>query len=104
MGKDTTLIASTTRAKARPTRFPTMIIAQPAGVVKSSLKNAAKELGNMTHASGCTGPNVRSEERRVGKEWSVRVDLGGRRLIKTKTKLQNNPLRNITHKNTMRDI
>src|SRR3546814_8736221 len=26
---------------------------------------------------------IRSEERRVGKEWSVRVDLGGRRTIKT---------------------
>src|SRR3546814_13763600 len=25
---------------------------------------------------------ARSEERRVGKEWSVRVDLGGRRIIK----------------------
>src|SRR3546814_13343145 len=28
----------------------------------------------------------RSEERRVGQEWSVRVDLGGRRTIKKKTK------------------
>src|SRR3546814_14681178 len=28
---------------------------------------------------------ARSEERRVGKEWSVRVDLGGRRIIKKKT-------------------
>src|SRR3546814_13331554 len=27
-------------------------------------------------------PQRRSEERRVGKEWSVRVDLGGRRNIK----------------------
>src|SRR3546814_13664086 len=27
----------------------------------------------------------RSEERRVGKEWSVRVDLGGRGIIKKKT-------------------
>src|SRR3546814_13012386 len=27
---------------------------------------------------------MRSEERRVGKEWSVRVDLGGRRIIKKK--------------------
>src|SRR3546814_11718424 len=26
----------------------------------------------------------RSDERRVGKEWSVRVHLGGRRIIKTK--------------------
>src|SRR3546814_16013735 len=29
---------------------------------------------------------LRSEERRVGKEWSVRVDLGGRRIIKKKKK------------------
>src|SRR3546814_12382656 len=29
---------------------------------------------------------VRSEERRVGKECSVRVDLGGRRIIKNKKK------------------
>src|SRR3546814_14467532 len=28
---------------------------------------------------------LRSEERRVGKSVSVRVDLGGRRIIKTKT-------------------
>src|SRR3546814_12183662 len=28
----------------------------------------------------------RSEERRVGKEWSVRVDIGGRRIIKKKNK------------------
>src|SRR3546814_14439310 len=30
------------------------------------------------------GPSWRSEERRVGKEVSVRVDLGGRRIIKKK--------------------
>src|SRR3546814_19173850 len=28
----------------------------------------------------------RSEARRVGKEWSVRVDLGGRRIFKKKQK------------------
>src|SRR3546814_17801856 len=32
----------------------------------------------------------RSEERRVGKEGSVRVDLGGRSLIKQKNKKQDN--------------
>src|SRR3546814_3492826 len=31
------------------------------------------------------GRDGRSEELRVGKEWSVRVDLGGRRIIKIKT-------------------
>src|SRR3546814_19048284 len=30
----------------------------------------------------------RSEERRVGKECSVRVDLGGRRIIKKKIKIE----------------
>src|SRR3546814_16643138 len=33
---------------------------------------------------------IRSEERRVGKECSVRVDLGGRRIIKKKKKKKNN--------------
>src|SRR3546814_13428903 len=32
----------------------------------------------------CTRVSVRSEERRVGKDVSVRVDLGGRRIIKKK--------------------
>src|SRR3546814_19372305 len=38
-------------------------------------------------------PKQRSEERRVGKEWVVRVDLGGRRLItkKSKTEIQTLP-------------
>src|SRR3546814_8226505 len=35
-----------------------------------------------------SGSSARSEERRVGKEWSVRVDLGGRRIIKKKHKTQ----------------
>src|SRR3546814_16376538 len=38
-------------------------------------------------------PGMRSEERRVGKELSVRVDLGGRRIIKKKTY-------HITHRTT----
>src|SRR3546814_15028324 len=33
----------------------------------------------------------RSEERRVGKEVSVRVDLGGRRIIKKKKKITKTP-------------
>src|SRR3546814_17409853 len=32
--------------------------------------------------------DVRSEERRVGKECAVRVDLGGRRIIKKKLKIR----------------
>ena len=31
---------------------------------------------------------VRSEERRIGKDVSVRVDLGGRRIIKKITKIE----------------
>src|SRR3546814_15626936 len=37
-----------------------------------------------TGSIGVTGGSGRSEERRVGKEWSVRVDLGVRRIIKKK--------------------
>src|SRR3546814_19046554 len=36
--------------------------------------------------AGLTGAGTRSEERRVGKSVSVRVDIGGRRIIKNKTK------------------
>src|SRR3546814_7775298 len=35
--------------------------------------------------AGTLADRYRSEERRVGQEWSVRVDLGGRRIIKKKT-------------------
>src|SRR3546814_15013353 len=38
---------------------------------------------------------VRSEARRVGKEVSVRVDLGGRRIIKQKKNKQNKQYSNI---------
>src|SRR3546814_7038282 len=38
------------------------------------------------HRVGRKGQAPRSEERRVGKSVSVRVDLGGRRIIKKKTK------------------
>src|SRR3546814_12394062 len=48
-------------------------------------------------ASTCSGAVLisgttfrRSEERRVGKDVSVRVDLGGRRIIKKKTRDINN--------------
>src|SRR3546814_13064166 len=39
----------------------------------------------------------RSEERRVGKEWSVRVDLGGRRIIKKKKTLNKKTRNQYTH-------
>src|SRR3546814_14281221 len=37
----------------------------------------------------CEFHRLRSEERRVGKECAVRVDLGGRRIIKKKNKKLN---------------
>src|SRR3546814_15665494 len=44
----------------------------------------------------------RSEERRVGKSVSVRVDLGGRRIIKKKNKIKNISLTKFnTIKNTI---
>src|SRR3546814_11343444 len=39
-----------------------------------------------TAPAWCIAPWARSEERRVGKECVVRVDLGGRRIIKKKKK------------------
>src|SRR3546814_10971282 len=39
------------------------------------------------HAQCQPGPQRRSEERREGKSVSVRVDLGGRRIIKKKSDL-----------------
>src|SRR3546814_12709269 len=53
---------------------------------------AAKQVltSTITKISGIAGTGrtqtFRSEERRVGKDVSVRVDLGGRRIIKKKTK------------------
>src|SRR3546814_11288878 len=42
----------------------------------------------------------RSEERRVGKELSVRVDLGGRRIIKKKKRTQKRVHKQCCTKNT----
>src|SRR3546814_5162263 len=39
------------------------------------------------HAHCLVGLIIRSEERRVGKECVIRVDLGGRRIIKKKTNI-----------------
>src|SRR3546814_20152684 len=41
---------------------------------------AASMDGESCRTSGTS--TTRSEERRVGKEWYVRVDLGGRRILK----------------------
>src|SRR3546814_19814522 len=45
------------------------------------------------------GQHERSEERSVGKDVSVRVDLGGRRIIKKKTIIINYILEEPTHSN-----
>src|SRR3546814_16014163 len=57
--------------------------------------NWEKESGQIVLCRVLWGDNVyRSEERREGKECVVRVDLGGRRIIKNKevTKTQNQQL------------
>src|SRR3546814_16579360 len=45
-----------------------------------------KSAGPMVPATRFVGKAIRSEERRVGKECVVRVDLGGRRILKKKKK------------------
>src|SRR3546814_13671461 len=49
-------------------------------------------------ATTMTKPRARSEERRVGKECAVRVDLGGRRIIKKKNKKKNKTYRDLIKK------
>src|SRR3546814_14007329 len=49
-------------------------------------KDVHKAAGRLRQSNCALG---RSEERRVGKEWSVRVDLGGRRIIKKKSTILN---------------
>src|SRR3546814_15926192 len=43
---------------------------------------------------------IRSEERRVGKECVIRVDLGGRRIIKKKTKATIHSIKHPSETNT----
>src|SRR3546814_19578963 len=50
-----------------------------------------------TENFGCGSSRERSEERRVGKEVSVRVDLGGRRIIQQKTSIKSSVMTNHTH-------
>src|SRR3546814_14577364 len=53
------------------------------------------------HASPCLNAAIRSEERRVGKSVSVRVDLGGRRIIKNQNKTTHTNSSTTTKKTTM---
>src|SRR3546814_16395766 len=68
-----------------------------------ALDKAALRRFDIKIGFGALRPNkarelLRSEERRVGKEWSVRVDIGGRRIIKkkkhTKTTVKLTPIDN----------
>src|SRR3546814_15618221 len=45
--------------------------------------------GSPATSFGGASPHLRSEERRVGKECVIRVDLGGRRIIKKKKERHN---------------
>src|SRR3546814_13462867 len=71
-------------------------IACPSGYSFSSNYTVGQDCNDGGGSGSCTGfyrnagtawkqnYSPRSEERRVGKEWVVRVDLGGRRIIKKK--------------------
>src|SRR3546814_12648517 len=54
--------------------------------------------GSVTFKADTIDMVGRSEERRVGKEWSVRVDLGGRRIIKKKNQHKHTGHTQITEK------
>src|SRR3546814_13348984 len=58
----------------------------PDGVVKGCFSGSLLKSLSMTTGVGFLSccKSTRSEERRVGKECAVRVDLGGRRIIKKK--------------------
>src|SRR3546814_12739702 len=71
---------------ASPVHARLRFAAAPGPGAESSIRRP-EPASNRCSASG------RSEERRVGKEWSVRVDLGGRRIIKKKKNTH-------THQNT----
>src|SRR3546814_17527661 len=56
-------------------------IGDPAEAANAAFSEA---LGALVMARLTTDPKARSEERRVGKEGAVRLELGGSRLIKKK--------------------
>src|SRR3546814_15184550 len=64
---------------SRRTTFSTAMTRDP----PSGMASRALRAGFTSEDSSCAGSS-RSEERRVGKSVSVRVDIGGRRIIKKK--------------------
>src|SRR3546814_16086423 len=56
----------------------------PAHARSSGVPRPGRGIYPLRHGLRQAGPPRRSEERRVGKECVVRVDLGGRRIIKKK--------------------
>src|SRR3546814_20517160 len=76
-------ISRTENAKRRPVATPRPMVAVPKAMRKPAVKALPVSHGN-------TALKARSAERRVGKSVSVRVDLGGRRIIK-KTRYTHSP-------------
>src|SRR3546814_11409348 len=60
---------------------------QVGGHAISRVITPGQSIGDSMTSSMLSSVRKRSEERRVGKECSVRVDLGGRRIIKKKKQL-----------------
>src|SRR3546814_20721203 len=94
-GSDRASIARSTKNAERPS-----ISARPTHRhVHGPADRRKLQASNDTGLSGpAEAPDIpdrsRSEERRVGKECAVRVDHGGRRLIKKKKKKKQKPKRN----------
>src|SRR6476619_3756116 len=90
-GKDTTLIASASKAKRRPTPTPTAIIAQPALVVNTSQTNAAIETGGSgTRVSSYITLAASSQSRKIASSTnpSTRIAPKAGELIAPKASAQ----------------
>src|SRR3546814_11829641 len=69
--------------RSAPQARQTSLRASDNGAVRLRSSGRKGRRKNRTDAPPAV-PSARSEERRVGKECAVRVDLGGRRIIKKK--------------------
>src|SRR3546814_13486000 len=83
-------LAPWSRSSLHPT-FPNETLQQEKPQLSSTTSQVIKEISEVTTRRTLAVLYFRfwrrSEERRVGKSVSVRVDLGGRRIIKKKKKL-----------------